>query len=68
MNHLNRCKTSTSVILVIVLFFAILSAGGAGGTDETGTNKETHQLSVTVISMGTLSDVPANHFLSMASG
>ena len=41
-------------------------AGGAGGTDETGTNKDTHQLSV--ISMGTLIDVPANHFLNMASG
>ena len=55
--HLNRCKTSTFLI-----------AGGAGGTDETGTNKDTHQLPV--ISMGTLIDVPANFPVSsvMASG
>ena len=55
--HLNRCKTS-----------AFLIAGGAGGTDETGTNKDTHQLPV--ISMGTLIDVPANFPVSsvMASG
>ena len=31
MSHLNRCKTSNL-------------AGGAGGTDETGTNEDTHQL------------------------
>ena len=35
-------------------------AGGARGTDETGTNKDTHQLPV--ISMGTLIDVPAPIF------
>ena len=49
-NHLNRCKTSNL-------------AGGAGGTDETGTNKDTHQLPV--ISMGTLIDVPASFFISI---
>ena len=38
--------------------FHILFAGGAGGTDETGTNKDTHQLPV--ISMRTLIDVPAS--------
>ena len=36
----------------------LYKAGGAGGTDETGTNKDIHQLPV--ISMGTLIDVPAS--------
>ena len=40
--------------------------GGAGGTDETGTNKDTHQLPV--ISMGTLIDVPAYTFSVMGRG
>ena len=43
--------------------FIFLDAGGAGGTDETGTNKDTHQLPV--ISMGTLIDVPASVFMSI---
>ena len=38
--------------------FILFHAGGAGGTDETGTNKDTHQLPV--ISMRTLIDVPAS--------
>ena len=46
--QLNRFQTSN------IQFFA----GGAGGTDETGTNKDTHQLPV--ISMRTLIDVPAS--------
>ena len=37
---------------------AHFKAGGAGGTDETSTNKDTHQMPV--ISMGTLIDVPAS--------
>ena len=41
-------------------------AGGAGGTDETGTNKDTHQMPV--ISMGTLIDVPASLFCDRAKG
>ena len=41
----------------------VFNAGGAGGTDETGTNKDTHQLPV--ISMGTLIDVPASLFMSI---
>ena len=48
--RLNRRKTS----------IAISVAGGAGGTDETGTSKDTPQMPV--ISMGTLiddTDVPA---------
>ena len=49
-NRLIRSKTSNL-------------AGGAGGTDETGTNKDTHQLPV--ISMGTLIDVPASFFISI---
>ena len=44
------------------IFLFQFHAGGAGGTDETGTNKDTHQLPV--ISMGTLSDVPASIFMS----
>ena len=55
--HLYRCKTSG---------FQQFSAGGAGGTDETGTNKDTHQLPV--ISMGTLIDVPAYTFSVMGRG
>ena len=35
----------------------IINARGAGGTDETGTNKDTHQMPV--ISMGMLIDVPS---------
>ena len=40
-----------------LLIFQFSKAGGAGGTDETGTNKDAHQMPV--ISMGTLIDVPA---------
>ena len=58
MTHLHRCKTSV---------ISFVHAGGAGGTDETGTNKDTHQLPV--ISMGTLIDVPASlRFTAMARG
>ena len=35
-DHLQRCKTS----------HVVNDGRGAGGTDETGTNKDTHQLSV----------------------
>ena len=41
------------------------TAGGAGGADETGTNKDTHQLPV--IPMGTLMEVLA-FFTAMATG
>ena len=41
----------------------VFNSGGAGGTDETGTNKDTHQLPV--ISMGTLIDVLASLFMSI---
>ena len=40
-------------------------AGGAGSTDETGTNKDTHQLPV--ISMGTLIEAPA-HYVNFVMG
>ena len=68
--HLKRCKTSnlpddcaTIEFIIHVDCFSVLldfqtTAGGAGGTDETGTNKDTHQLPV--ISMRTLIDVPAS--------
>ena len=68
--HLKRCKTSnlpddcaTIDFIIHVDCFSVLldfqtTAGGAGGTDETGTNKDTHQLPV--ISMRTLIDVPAS--------
>ena len=36
------------------------TAGGAGGTDETGASKDTHQVPVT--SMGALIDVPVLFF------
>ena len=41
----------------------IFIAGGAAGTDETSTNKDTHQL--LVVSMVTLIDIPASFFLSI---
>ena len=55
-NHLN------TVDVKLLLGF---SAGGVGGTDETGTDKHTHLLPV--ISMGALIDVPA-FFTAMATG
>ena len=69
-DHLNRCKTSirwfrctTCFVGLFMIYFPIsISRRGAGGTDETGTNKDTHQLPV--ISMGTLIDVPASIFMS----
>ena len=64
MDHLDGCKTSFRFLLHRVFhgfWFSssnLFHAGGAGGTDETGTNKDTHQLPV--ISMRTLIDVPAS--------
>ena len=55
-NHLKRCKTSNLGFLFDAFY---KFAGGAGGTHETGTNKDTRQLPV--ISMGTLIDVPAHY-------
>ena len=52
-----------------IWFYNLCQAGGAGGTDETGTNKDTHQLPV--ISMRTLIDVPASfpcQFSAMGRG
>ena len=58
-NHLNRCKTSNFPVFKGrgCRGHQFSKAGGAGGTDETGTNKDAHQMPV--ISMGTLIDVPA---------
>ena len=72
-NHLKRCKTSNLLEFwysapVLAFDFILLNfrfAGGAGGTDETGTNKDTHQLPV--ISMGVLIDVPAR-FVNFVMG
>ena len=63
-NHLNRCKTSTcffdfQIYSLEVFASCPKTAGGAGGTDETVTSKDTHQLPV--IPMGTLIDVPYLH-------
>ena len=66
--HLNRCKTSNWCFRFLLWWLSchdsnVFNAGGAGVTDETGTNKDTHQLPV--ISMGTLIDVPASLFMSI---
>ena len=63
-NHLNRCKSSLGVLLG----FPFNMQGVPGGNDETGSDKDAHQMPV--ISMGTLIDVHASQFSfpSMATG
>ena len=57
--HLNKRKSSKVPCCFKFqdYHFRLVDAGGAGGTDETGTSTDTHQLPV--MSMGTLIDVPA---------
>ena len=59
--HLKRCKTSIVVVQVLHRWDLFSFQQQGGGTDETGTNKDSHQLPV--ISMGTRSSTYLLHFI-----
>lgn len=63
--HTSACVCVNHLNTVDVKLLLGFSAGGVGGADETGTDKDTHLLPV--ILMGALIDVPA-FFTAMATG